>query len=60
MDSEPVKSSWIKIRGQTNIGNIVIGVCYRCLFQEEFEEEATFRQLETASCWQALVFMWTT
>jgi len=58
MDDEPVKSLWIKIRGQTSISNSV-GVCYRCLVQEEVEDEAFFRQLKAASCLQALVLMWT-
>ena len=52
MDNEPVKSIWVG--KQTDVGDVVVGVCYRPL-HEEAEAEALFRELEEASCLQAMV-----
>jgi len=35
VDEEPTKSFWVRIKEQTSMGDIVVGVCYRLLDQEE-------------------------
>ena len=37
IDDKPVKSLWV--RRQTNIGDVVVGVCYRLPQQEEEADE---------------------
>lgn len=54
-DDKPVESLWVKIRGQINRGDTIVGLCYRQPEQEEVDE--AFRQLEAASYLQALVLM---
>lgn len=45
-----VKTSWLRIREQPNMGDAVLGACYRPPYQEAF-----IQKLEVASCLQALV-----
>ena len=52
MGNEPVKSIWVG--RQSNVGDIVVGVCFRPP-EQEAEDEAFIRQLEEASCLQATV-----
>lgn len=56
MADETDESLWVRIRGQTNMDNIMMTVCYRLLDQEDVGE-AFFSQLEEASCSQALVLL---
>lgn len=46
MADKPAESLWVRIRGQTNVGNIAVGVCYRLPDQGD---KAFFRQLKEAS-----------
>lgn len=48
--NEPVESLRLRVGGEFNTGNIVVGVCNRPLDQDKVDE--TFRQLEEASCLQ--------
>ncbi|GAB0207491.1 hypothetical protein GRJ2_003214800 [Grus japonensis] len=57
MGQEPAESSWVKISRQTNMGAVVLGICYRLPDQEEVVDEAFFKQLEEASHLQALALM---
>jgi len=41
-------SQWVRISWQTNVGGVVVAVCYRV--PDEEEVDAFFRQLEEASC----------
>lgn len=52
-DDEPNNSLWVRILGQTNVGNIVLVVCCRLPDQAE----AFFRQMEEAPYSQALVLL---
>ncbi|KAK4829693.1 hypothetical protein QYF61_006068 [Mycteria americana] len=38
MDDEPIESLWVRIKRQTNLGNVVVGVCYRTPYQEEVDD----------------------
>ncbi|GAB0206453.1 hypothetical protein GRJ2_003110900 [Grus japonensis] len=57
VDEERVESLWVRIKGQANMGDTVVGVYYRPPDQEEEVDEAFYRQLEVASRSQALVLM---
>ncbi|GAB0202653.1 hypothetical protein GRJ2_002730900 [Grus japonensis] len=57
VDEERVKSLWVRIKGQANMGDTVVGVYYKPPDQEEEVDEAFYRQLEVASRSQALVLM---
>lgn len=54
-DEVPAKTLWVRIKGQTNMDDTVVGICCRLPYQEEVDE--VFRQLEEALHLQALVFM---
>ena len=41
-------SLWVRIKGRANIGDTVVGVCYRPPDQEEEVDEAFYKQLEVA------------
>lgn len=56
-DDEPNNSWWVRILGQTNVGNIVLVVCCRLPDQAEGIYEAFFRQMEEAPYSQALVLL---
>ena len=43
--SEPAEALWVRINRQPNVGDVVMGACYRLLDLEEGVEEAFFRQL---------------
>ena len=49
MEGEQVQSLWVKIKGQPNMGDTVVGVCYRPPDQEEEVDKVFCRQLEVAS-----------
>lgn len=49
------ESLWVGIRGQTNTGGIVLGVCSRYLHQDKETDKTLFRQLEKASQPQVLI-----
>lgn len=49
MGDETVENFWVRIRGQTNMGNIVMGVCYRQLDWDLHEE---------AQCLPPVVLIW--
>ncbi|GAB0207732.1 hypothetical protein GRJ2_003238900 [Grus japonensis] len=57
VDEERVESLWLRMKGQANMGDTVVGVDYRPPDQEEEVNEAFYRQLEVASQSQALVLM---
>ncbi|PKU31622.1 hypothetical protein llap_18074 [Limosa lapponica baueri] len=57
MDEECVESLWVRIKGQTNMGNTVVGVYYKPLDQDEEVDGSFYRQLEIASRSQAQVLM---
>ncbi|GAB0204592.1 mitochondrial enolase superfamily member 1 [Grus japonensis] len=57
VDEERVKSLWVRIKGQANMGDTVVDVYYRPPDQEEEVDEAFYRQLEVASRSQALVLV---
>ena len=57
MDEEPALSLWVMTSGQTNMVDVVVGVCYRPPDQEKEVDGTLLRQLEEASRSQALVFM---
>lgn len=45
-DEVQVKAMWARIKGQTNRGDIVVGVYYRLPDQEEKVDEAFYRQMQ--------------
>ncbi|GAB0206526.1 hypothetical protein GRJ2_003118200 [Grus japonensis] len=57
MDEERVESLWVRMKGQANMGDTVVGDYYRPPDQEEEVDEAFYRQVEVASQSQALVLM---
>ncbi|GAB0209762.1 hypothetical protein GRJ2_003441900 [Grus japonensis] len=57
MDEEPTESLWVRIKGSTGTGDIIVGVCYRPPNQEDQVDEALYRQIGAASRSQALVLM---
>ncbi|GAB0187639.1 mitochondrial enolase superfamily member 1 [Grus japonensis] len=57
VDEEQVESLWVRIKGQANMGDTVVGVYYVPLDQEEEVNEAFYRQLEVALRSQVLVLM---
>ena len=57
MDEEPTKSLRVRIKGRAGTGDIIVGICYRPLNQEDQMDEALYKQIGAASCSQALVLM---
>lgn len=57
MGQESAKNLWIKIRRQTNMGAVVVGIYSRPPDQDEDIDKAFFQQLEEALCLQILVLM---
>lgn len=47
-DSE-VECLWVRIRGKANKGDILLGICYRPLSQEEEVDKLFYKQLEDVS-----------
>ena len=46
---DKVESQWVKIRGRADKADILVGVCYRLLNQDEETDEVFYEQLvETA------------
>ena len=37
---KPIESLWVRVRGQTNMGDIVVGICCRLLDQGEKVDES--------------------
>lgn len=58
-DAVRIESLWVRIKGQANRGDIVVGVSYRPLDQEEEVDEAFHRQLKVASLCKPW-FLWGT
>jgi len=56
-DEEGVESLWVRIKGQPDMGDVIVGVHYRPPDQEEEVEEAFYKQLQAASQSQALVLV---
>jgi len=56
-DEKRVESLWFRIKGQSHMGDDIVGVYYRPPDQEEEVDEAFYRQLQAASQSQALVLM---
>ncbi|GAB0209348.1 hypothetical protein GRJ2_003400500 [Grus japonensis] len=54
---EQVESLWVKIRGQDNKGNLMVGVYYRPSDQGEPVDEAFLLELWEASCSQTLILL---
>ncbi|KAK4818694.1 hypothetical protein QYF61_017915 [Mycteria americana] len=57
MDEELTKSLWVRIKGRTGTGDIIVGVCYRSPNQEDRADEALYRQIGAAAHSQALVLV---
>jgi len=57
MDEERGKSLWVRIKGQVNTGDTIVGVYYRPPDQEEAVNEAFYRHLKAASQSQTLVLI---
>ncbi|GAB0207232.1 hypothetical protein GRJ2_003188800 [Grus japonensis] len=57
MDEKLTKSLWVRIKGSTGAGDIIVGVCYRPPDQGDRADEALYRQIGAASRSQALVLM---
>lgn len=38
VDDEPIESLWIRIKRQTNLGNVVVDVSYRLPHHEEVDD----------------------
>ncbi|PKU35454.1 dtw domain-containing protein 2 [Limosa lapponica baueri] len=57
MDDEPTESLRVKIKEQTNMDDIVVGICYRPPDWEEQVDEEFYRHLGAASHSQALDLM---
>ncbi|GAB0207210.1 hypothetical protein GRJ2_003186600 [Grus japonensis] len=49
VDEERVESLWVRMKGQANMGDTVVGVYYRPPDEEEEVDKAFYRQLEVAS-----------
>jgi len=56
-DEERVENLWVRIKGQPQMGDIIVGVYYRPHDQEEEVDEAFYKQLQAASQSQPLVLM---
>lgn len=53
---EPAESLWVMISGQTNVYDVVVGICCRLPDQGE-ADKAFFRQVEDALCSQTSVLL---
>ena len=51
------ESLWVRVKGRTAMGDITVEICYTPPDQEDSVDEVLYRQIETASCLQALVLM---
>ena len=49
VDEERVESLWIRTKGQTHTGDVIVGVYYRPPDQEEEVDEAFYKQMKPAS-----------
>lgn len=52
-----LRAYWVRISRQTNVYNIVVGICCRLPDQAEEIDEAFLRQVEDALCSQASVLL---
>jgi len=57
MDEELTENLRVRIKGRAGTGDIIVGVCYRSLNQEDPADETLYRQIGSASCSQALVLV---
>ena len=51
MDEDPTKSRWVRIKGRTGRGDIIVGVCCRPPNQECRADEALYRRMWN-NCWR--------
>lgn len=56
MNDEPTEGLWVRIKKETSMGNVVVGICYRPPDQEE-ADEVFYRHLKVASYLQDLIHM---
>ena len=54
---DKVESLWVKIRGRADKADILMGICYRPLNQDEETNEVFYKQLAEAARLPALVLM---
>uniref|UniRef100_A0A8B9ISU6 Endonuclease/exonuclease/phosphatase domain-containing protein n=1 Tax=Amazona collaria TaxID=241587 RepID=A0A8B9ISU6_9PSIT len=54
---QSTESLWVRVKGRTVMGDIIVGICYRPPDQGDSVDEALYRQIGAASCSQALVLM---
>ena len=45
VDSSKVESLWVRIKGQTNTGDVVLGVCYRPPSQDDDTDKLVLKEL---------------
>lgn len=57
VDEEPDENLWVKIKGTDWKSDVIVGVCYRPLDQEEQADEALCGQIEAPLQSQAHVLM---
>jgi len=57
VDEERVESLWVRIKGQPQMGDVIVSVYYRPPEKEEEVDEAFYKQRKAASQLQALVLM---
>ncbi|GAB0181349.1 hypothetical protein GRJ2_000600200 [Grus japonensis] len=57
IDEELTESLWVRIKGSTGTGDIIVGVCYRPPDQGDRADEALYRQTGAESHSEALVLM---
>ncbi|PKU28688.1 dtw domain-containing protein 2 [Limosa lapponica baueri] len=55
MDQDPMKSLWVKIKGNTGAGEVTVGVGYRPPDQDNRADKALYRQIGAALCSQTVV-----
>lgn len=54
---EQVESLWVRMRGQANKGNLMVGVYYKPPDQGEDVDKMFLLQLQNASCLQAVILL---
>lgn len=57
MDEKVNKRLWVRIKGRTGTGDILVGVSNRSLKQDDQPDESLYRQIGAASHLQALVLV---
>ncbi|PKU49340.1 rna-directed dna polymerase from mobile element jockey-like [Limosa lapponica baueri] len=57
MDEDPTESLWVRIKGSTGAGDVIVRVCYRPPHQSDREDEDLYRQIGAALHLHTLVLM---